>query len=783
MKKILDKTKSILVKIGNFLFVKKEKEHSARYNKVIDFMNKYSLIGHAMIALAIVFLVEVISRRDFISAFQFVGTHTLAYVYNSFLVFASLTLVYFFRRRAFWRFVISGFWTILGIINGCVLSNRVTPFGYTDLKCIPELFAMNNTSYFTAEQATMVVFGLGAFGLFLVALFIKGPRYQGKLHYVMYPIACLSLFFVGIPLTTNVAQSTNVIASYYANIAQGYSDYGFVYSFSSSVVDRGMSEPENYSKDTIEAIQTNVATAAQETSTNGTDGPNIICVLLESFCDPEDINFLETSEDPIPTFHYLEDNFSTGYLTVPVVGAGTANTEFEVLTGMSMQYFGTGEYPYKTILKKTDCEAIASDLSKIGYSSHVVHNNGGNFYSRANAFSMMGFDTFTSKELMNITEFTPNGSWSTDDILVGETIKSLDATEGSDFTYTITVCTHGDYPTEPVIENPAITISGVDDEAAANQWTYYVNQLNAADKFISSLIDKLSQRDEETIVVMFGDHLPTMGLTDDDMKSGSIYKTKYITWNNFGLPKEDADLYSYQLLASITDSVGIHEGTIFNYHQTQSESATYLEGLENLQYDLLYGKRYSYNGEDLYPASDLVMGLDEVEITSVRPSAIEDKIYIFGKNFTQSSRVFINGEKVPCSQVSTGMLSINSKYLTDGDSIVVNQMGSSNTVFRSSNEWIYLDPNVEHETETEISTETKSTENTETTETETSEADTDENQDANVDTNSDVNENADEAADVITDEAVNSEESADTADNLDSTNSTSESANAENSAQ
>ena len=396
---------------------------------------------------------------------------------------------------------------------------------------------------------------------------------------------------------------------------------------------------------------------------------------------------------------------------------------------------------------------------------------------------MMGFDTFTSKELMNITEYTPNGSWSTDDILVGETIKSLDATEGSDFTYTITVCTHGDYPTEPVIENPAITISGVDDEAAANQWTYYVNQLNAADKFISSLIDKLSQRDEETIVVMFGDHLPTMGLTDDDMKSGSIYKTKYITWNNFGLPKEDADLYSYQLLASITDSVGIHEGTIFNYHQTQSESATYLEGLENLQYDLLYGKRYSYNGEDLYPASDLVMGLDEVEITSVRPSAIEDKIYIFGKNFTQSSRVFINGEKVPCSQVSTGMLSINSKYLTDGDSIVVNQMGSSNTVFRSSNEWIYLDPNVEHETETEISTETKSTENTETTETETSEADTDGNQDANVDTNSDVNENADEAADVITDEAVNSEESADVADNLDSTNSTSESANAENSEQ
>ena len=726
MKKILDKAKSILVKAGRFLFVKKEKEHSARYNKIIDTMNKYSLVGHALIALTIVFLVEVISRRDLISAFQFVGTHTLAYLYNSFLVFASLTLVYFFRRRAFWRVVISGFWTILGIINGCVLSNRVTPFGYTDLKCIPELFAMNNTSYFTAEQATVVVFGLGAFALFLVALFIKGPRYQGKLHYVMYPIACLSLFFVGIPLTTNAAQSTNIVADYYTNIAQGYEDYGFVYSFSSSVVDRGMQKPDNYSEDTIAAIETNVETAAEQTTTNGTDGPNIICVLLESFCDPEEINFLETSEDPIPTFHYLEDNFSSGYLTVPVVGAGTANTEFEVLTGMSMQYFGTGEYPYKTILKKTDCEAIASDLSKIGYSSHVVHNNGGNFYSRANAFSMMGFDTFTSKELMNITALTPNGSWSTDDILVNETMKTLDATPGSDFTYTITVCTHGDYPTEPVIENPAITVSGVDDEAQANQWTYYVNQLNASDRFITSLIDRLSQRDEDTVVVMFGDHLPTMGLTDDDMKSGDIYKTKYITWNNFGLEKKDADLYAYQLLASITDSVGIHEGTIFNYHQTQSDSATYLEGLENLQYDILYGKRYCYNGEDLYPASDLVMGIDDVEITDIRPSAIEDKIYIYGKNFTQSSRVFINGEKVSCTQVSTGLLSISKDAISDGDTVVVNQMGSSNTVFRSSNEWTYLDPNVEHETETEteVSTETESTEakDTETTETENTES-------------------------------------------------------------
>ena len=374
MKKIFD----VLNVIKQKLFVKKDKIHSEKYYRRIDFLNKYSLLFHAIIAMAIVFIVEIISRRSFISACKFVDAHTLAFMYNSFLVFVSFSLVYLFRRRAFARVIITGFWTILGIINGCVLSNRVTPFGYTDLKCIPELLAMNNTSYFTAQQATIVVFGLGAFALFLVALFIKGPKYTGKIRYAGISVAFLALLFVAIPVTTNVAQNTNVVASYYSNIAQGYDDYGFVYSFSSTVVDRGMKKPDDYNKQNVEDVEQKVNSQKQITTVDGKSGPNIICVLLESFCDPDEINFLQVNEDPIPTFHELEKNYSSGYLNVPVVGAGTANTEFEMLTGLSMQYFGTGEYPYKTILKQTDCESIASDLSKIGYATHVVHNNGGN---------------------------------------------------------------------------------------------------------------------------------------------------------------------------------------------------------------------------------------------------------------------------------------------------------------------------------------------------------------------------------------------------------------------
>lgn len=707
--------KAFFRKVFELFFVKKEVEHSEKYNKTINFLNKYSLVFHGIIALFLVFVVELISRRSLMSALSFMGTHTLAYIYNSFLVFSSLLFVYLFKRRAFSRVIISGFWTVLGIINGCVLSNRVTPFGYTDLKCIPELLAMNNTNYFTAQQATIVVVGLTTFILFCIILFIKGPKYQGKIHFVVMPIAICATLFVGIPLTTSAAQRTNVVASYFANIAQGYSDYGFVYSFSSSVVDRGMSKPEDYSEERISEIKSDISNSVEKTTVDGKTGPNVICVLLESFCDPDEINFLKVDKDPIPTFHKLEKEYTSGYLTVPVVGAGTANTEFEVLTGMSMQHFGTGEYPYKTILKQTDCESIASDLSKIGYGTHVVHNNGGNFYSRTNAFSMFGFDTFTSKELMGVKEWTPNGSWSSDDILVPETIKSLDATpDQADFTYTITVSTHGDYPKEAVIENPRFNVSGCEDEATKNQWTYYVNQLNACDRFIDNLIKELSQRDEDTIVVMFGDHLPTMGLEDSDMKSESIYKTKYITWNNFGLEKKDADLYAYQLLAYATDVAGIHEGTMFTYHQTQEAilpEAGYLDGIKNLQYDLLYGKRYFYEGEDPYPASDLVMGIDEVTIEDAYLSYDKEHLIVRGSNFTNWSSVYINGTKVQTEYINNAMLQIDLSEISDGDTIVVNQLGSSNTIFRSSNEFVYQDPN---STETETPSESETSSETET---------------------------------------------------------------------
>ena len=175
------------------------------------------------------------------------------------------------------------------------------------------------------------------------------------------------------------------------------------------------------------------------------------------------------------------------------------------------------------------------------------------------------------------------------------------------------------------------------------------------------------------------------------------------------MEKKDAEITSYQLLANITDQIGIHEGTMFSYTQNQlnqglTDTDAYLTGLENLQYDILYGDRYCYNGEDPYPATDLVMGIDDVTIdrTWVNSSG---EICIAGTHFTPWSRVFVNGEKVKTTFLASTLLRIPGDVIKDGDTIVVNQMGSNSTVFRSSNELTFFDPNLE---DTEESAMTKS---------------------------------------------------------------------------
>ena len=673
---------------ARILEARRNSAFAKKMQPVYAFMNRFSLLFHALLACILNFVIEAISRHSVIEAGAYMIGTPLVFLYNAFMIFITFSIVYFFKRRIFVRIIISVFWLVLGVANGYMLLKRVTPFNAQDLKVASDGLALIN-NYFNGFELVILGVGIVSVVVWVISMWKRGGQYTGKMHRIralIGVIICAALYGV----ISDQAVDKRVVSTYFGNIAFAYEDYGLPYCFMASVFNTGINEPNDYNEATMEAIAGDGALTKCETGRASEALPNILFVQLESYFDVSEAEFFTTSKDACPNLRSMFENYSSGYFKVPSVGAGTANTEFEVLTGMNLRYFGPGEYPYKTYVKEKPCESAASALSALGYGTHALHNNGGNFYSRARVFDNMGFDSFTSKEFMNILQTTPKG-WATDDILVPNIMESMDTTEGQDFVFTISVQGHGDYPTEPTLENPEIIVSGVEDEGKRNAWEYYVNEVHEMDKFVGELIEAVESRNEPTVLVFYGDHLPTMDLEAKDLKSRYLYNTNYVIWDNIGLEKQDSNLAAYQIMAEVFDRLDIHSGTVFNYHQQRRQTKNYLADLELLQYDIMYGEQYVYeNSGAPITEGHMVMGVKDAHITDL-VTQLDGSYSVYGDNFTKQSKVYINGEKQTTKFLNNTRLDLQESELNDGDTIMVAQVGSSNTIFRTSKTYEYRD--------------------------------------------------------------------------------------------
>lgn len=670
-----------------------EERRNSRFAKkmqpVYKWMNWFSLPLQFLLACLINFLIETVSRLSLFEAWDYMTGTPLVFLYNAFMIFATFMIVYLFRRRVFVRILLSVFWLFLGVCNGYLLTKRVTPFNAQDLKVLSDALELTG-NYFNTFELVMIIIGVIAVVFWVVSMWRRGGQYAGKMHRII-ALGGVAAAFGACLWLTDEAIDKRVISNYFGNIAFAYEDYGFPYCFSSSLFNTGINEPAGYSEETMAEISGDGEITKASADRSEEEMPNIMFVQLESFFDPTEVEWLRFSEDPIPNLRKLFSDYSTGYFKVPSVGAGTANTEFEVLTGMSMRFFGPGEYPYKTYAKFNPMESAASALKNLGYGAEALHNNGGNFYSRAQVFNNMGFDHYTSKEFMNILQTTPKG-WATDDILVPNIMESMDTTEGQDFVFTVSVEGHGEYPTEKVLENPEIIVSGVEDEGTRNAWEYYVNLVHEMDKFAGELIEAVESRDEPTVLVFYGDHLPTMDLEAKDLKSRYLYNTNYVIWDNIGLEKKDANLAAYQIMAEVFDRLDIHSGTVFNYHQQRRETKDYLADLELLQYDMMYGEQYIYEkyGSPVVEPH-MAMGVKDAEISQFVVQADGTTYTVYGDNFTKQSKVYINGEKQTTTFLNNTRLDLKDSQVQNGDTIMVAQVGSSDTIFRESKTYEYND--------------------------------------------------------------------------------------------
>ncbi|MBQ3078373.1 MAG: sulfatase-like hydrolase/transferase, partial [Clostridia bacterium] len=523
----------------------------------------FALIESTILA----FILEILSRRSFVSAVEFVFQKPHVFLFNVIIVALSLVLALLFRKKVFALTLVTTIWLGFGIANCVLLSFRTaSPLTSVDLQLGLEAIQMVNI-YFEWWQLVLIVIGVVFAIALLLIVAIRSPKFRKEgQHAYLRLTSCLVVFLLALFTLTNIGHvSTNLRPSLY----DAYLEYGFPYCFSYSFFDIGINKPKYYSGrevqyisdeidieveidhevdevttffdeiietveigafkekppeytvDAIEAIRDTLAKKAAEKERSAEDYPNIIFVQLESFFDPMTIKHLTFSEDPIPVFRSLKDGNTSGKLNVPTVAGGTANTEFEVLTGCCLDFFGAGEFPYYSILREKAVESLATDLRINGYTATGIHNYTGSFYYRNDVYQNLGFNNFVSIEYMDGYEKTLT-QWPKDEILKDVMKDAIRLTEGKDFIYTITVQTHGKYIEIPEEMAPVITVEGARSEEEKNVMEFYLAMLTEVDKLIGDIIREYEDFEEDTIIVFFGDHLPGLDLTNDDLTTGDI---------------------------------------------------------------------------------------------------------------------------------------------------------------------------------------------------------------------------------------------------------------------
>ncbi len=587
-------------------------------------------------------VIESLNRKSVFSAFSYVVDKPFLFMFNVLIIMLTLSVAMYFKREIFVLTLMSVVWLLFGVINFVILHFRVTPFSAVDFTLISSAISVSG-HYLTAFNVVMIFFAIAILVISLICLFKRTPCFQKnttKKAYMLSTLVILTLA-AGIVVMHKSSTSVQALAENYTNISEAYENYGFVYCFATSIIDTGIKKPEDYSEESMAQIKDSI----KDTGTDEPEvKPDIVMIQLESFFDICDVKGVSFSRDPLPNFHRLQKGYSNGQLTVPTVGAGTVNTEFEVLTGMSQHDFGVSEYPYKTVLKSKTSESICNDLAQIGYSSHAVHNNTATFYGRNKVFSNLGFDSFTSVEYMNNITLNPNG-WAKDDVMVDEILKTLDDNKNkSDFTFGITVQSHGKYNDVKTDSKDPVKVYNAP-EGKEESYEYYVNEINEVDQMIGKLVYALGKREKPTVLVLYGDHLPSLDLSNEDLEDGSLYETQYIIWNNYGLKEKDQDLKAYELYPEVLDQLGIHTGVITQYHQQADRSSdTYQTDLKALEYDLLYGENYIYDGEVPFTASNLQMGTNPLKIADVYQK--DGEYIVRGDNFTPYCRVYFDGKEL-----------------------------------------------------------------------------------------------------------------------------------------
>lgn len=266
-----------------------------------------------------------------------------------------------------------------------------------------------------------------------------------------------------------------------------------------------MPSPEVYDEPAVKAALGRAGLPAPGVVPPPEDAPDIVLYLGEAMWDPTVLP-VSFSQDPMPNLRRLLQGPVAGAMRVPVYGGLTPQTEFEILTGLSTDYFPVGTVVYQRYLRRR-VPSIAAYLKQHGYHTTAVHTYSGWFWDRRNVLPLLGFDRFVTIE--DFVNPPMAGAFVSDEALVDRVVSECAAASPC-FVFGISMTSHGSYDRALPTDLP-IRVTGNLTKASREVLEGYATTLAHADRALGRLISRLESWPRPVVVAGFGDHLPLLG--------------------------------------------------------------------------------------------------------------------------------------------------------------------------------------------------------------------------------------------------------------------------------
>jgi hypothetical protein len=274
--------------------------------------------------------------------------------------------------------------------------------------------------------------------------------------------------------------------------------------------------------------------------------PDVVVLLLESFFDPLTLG-IPFSRDPIPFLRELMAQSGNAELHSTFWAHGTANAEFEILTGLSTAFLPPDSVVFFHYLR-APVVSLATELRRAGYRAETVHPNAGWFYSRSTAYPLLGFDRSWFKEQF-LSASQARAQVSDDAFFFAKLRERLTFATAGDvrprFLWGVSLGTHGPYARTRAAKctlevgdgaaiEPAHAMS--DDPSRFETLRTYACLLERLDRHMSEFVRWLNARGKPVVLFAYGDHLPPLGadLVDGhrDQPTGKFTATPLLMWSN-----------------------------------------------------------------------------------------------------------------------------------------------------------------------------------------------------------------------------------------------------------